>query len=100
MPFLQEAHRSSRNQVRKADASWQTKPRKSRALWPELKPLSRASAQRVAKFFRDTKSELKKVVWPSKAGRQDQHHRRARDRRDRSGRDDRCWMPSSVASWA
>ena len=23
----------------------------------------------VAKFFRDTKSELKKVVWPSKAGR-------------------------------
>ena len=33
------------------------------------------------KFFRDTKSELKKVVWPSKAGRQDQHHRRARHRR-------------------
>lgn len=24
-------------------------------------------AQGVAKFFRDTKSELKKVVWPSKA---------------------------------
>ena len=24
-------------------------------------------ATRVAKFFRDTKSELKKVVWPSKA---------------------------------
>ena len=24
---------------RKADALWQTKPRKSRALWPELKPL-------------------------------------------------------------
>jgi len=39
LPFLQEAHRSSRNQVRKADASWQTKPRTSRALWPEQRPL-------------------------------------------------------------
>ena len=32
LPFLQEAHGSPRDEVRKADASWQTKPRKSRAL--------------------------------------------------------------------
>ena len=29
---MQEAHASPRDEVRKADASWQTKPRKSRAL--------------------------------------------------------------------
>ena len=33
--FLQEAHRSSRKQVRKADNIMADKTEKSRALWPE-----------------------------------------------------------------
>ena len=31
-----------------------------------MKAAVKAFCNRVAKFFRDTKSELKKVVWPSK----------------------------------
>ena len=32
-----------------------------------MKAAVKGFCNRVAKFFRDTKSELKKVVWPSKA---------------------------------
>ena len=32
-----------------------------------MKAAVKGSAANAAKFFRDTKSELKKVVWPSKA---------------------------------
>ena len=44
----------------------------------------------IAKFFRDTKSELKKVVWPSKADVKTNTIVGARDRGDRSRRDDRA----------
>lgn len=53
---------------------------------------------RVAKFFRDAKSELKKVVWPSKADVKSSTGRRARRRGDRCRRDDpaghRLWRRS------
>ena len=54
----------------------------------------------IAKFFRDTKSELKKVVWPSKADVKTNTIVVLVTVADRSRRDDRCWMPFSAASWA
>jgi len=67
LPLLQEAHRSSRNQVRKADNIMADKTEKKPGFVARMKAAVKGFAANVAKFFRDTKSELKKVVWPSKA---------------------------------
>jgi len=66
LPFLQEAHRSSRNQVRKADNIMADKTEKKPGFVARMKAAVKGFAANVAKFFRDTKSELKKVVWPTK----------------------------------
>ena len=42
----------------------------------------------IGKYFKDTKGELKKVVWPSKADVKDQHHHGARGCAGRSCRAD------------
>ena len=67
LPLLQEAHRSSRNQVRKADNIMADKTEKKPGFVARMKAAVKGFAANAAKFFRDTKSELKKVVWPSKA---------------------------------
>ena len=53
-----------------------------------------------AKFFRDTKSELKKVVWPSKEDTKTNTVVVLVTVGDRCRCHDRCWMPFSAASWA
>ena len=51
----------------------------------------------IGKYFKDTKSELKKVVWPSKHDVKNQYDHRYRGRADRGGRADRCWISSLAA---
>lgn len=60
-------HTVHRNQVRKADSTMADKTEKKPGFVARMKAAVKNFVFRVAKFFRDAKSELKKVVWPSKA---------------------------------
>ena len=59
MPLLQKAYCSSRDQVRKAE------PKKPNIFVRAFRSLKNTFS-RLAKYFRDVKSEMKKVVWPGK----------------------------------
>lgn len=60
-------HTVHRETIRKADNIMADKTEKKPGFVARMKAAVKGFAANAAKFFRDTKSELKKVVWPSKA---------------------------------
>jgi preprotein translocase subunit SecE len=66
LPFLQEAYAASRNEVRKAAGTMADKTEKKANIFVRAAGAVKRFFGRIVKFFRDTKSELKKVVWPSR----------------------------------